>query len=433
MLFPRLTRPQKEAVGLLQIGTFLEYFDLYLYVHMAVFLNEIFFPKSDPHTASLLSAFAFCSTWLLRPIGALIFGWIGDHMGRRITVVITTFMMAMSCLAMASLPTYAQVGMMAAWGITICRMVQGLSSLGEIMGAQVYLTEITRPPARHTVVALTSGSAAFGSMAALAVASLCTTKGWDWRYVFLFGATIAVIGSVARTRLRETPEFLEAQKNKEKHREEERADSHTVKKSYLAYFLISCTRPFFFYFIYVYSGNFMQSRFGLEPADIIHQNFFVSLVELCQAYFLVYLTVHFHPMRILRWFSYFGFIVMAVAPFLLSTAASPRDILMLQLFCVLFAPDCTPAQGFLCSNMPVLKRFTSMSVLYALSRAVMYSIVTFGMVFLINGLGTGGLLVIGLPLCLGYAWSVHHFRQIAKEEQRKMGTTSLPLNMIVEA
>jgi len=60
-----LTREQKEAVGLLSIGTFLEYFDLMLYVHMAVLLNELFFPKTDPFTASLLSAFSFCSIFVL--------------------------------------------------------------------------------------------------------------------------------------------------------------------------------------------------------------------------------------------------------------------------------------------------------------------------------------------------------------------------------
>ena len=67
-----LTREQKEAVGLLSIGTFLEYFDLMLFVHMAVLLNELFFPKTGPFTASLLAAFAFCSTYLLRPIGAFL-------------------------------------------------------------------------------------------------------------------------------------------------------------------------------------------------------------------------------------------------------------------------------------------------------------------------------------------------------------------------
>ena len=91
-----LTRNQREAVGLLQVGTLLEYFDLMLYVHLAVLLNELFFPKTDAHTASLLSAFAFCSTFVLRPFGAFIFGYIGDRLGRKTTVVLTTMMMSLS-------------------------------------------------------------------------------------------------------------------------------------------------------------------------------------------------------------------------------------------------------------------------------------------------------------------------------------------------
>lgn len=105
-ILSNLKRDQKEAIGLLQIRTFLEYFDLMLYVHMAILLNELFFPKTDPHTAALLSAFAFCSTYVLRPIGALIFGYLGDNIGRKATVIITTTMMSVSCIIMATLPTY---------------------------------------------------------------------------------------------------------------------------------------------------------------------------------------------------------------------------------------------------------------------------------------------------------------------------------------
>jgi MFS transporter, MHS family, proline/betaine transporter len=113
-LLSALTRNQQESIGLLQIGTFLEYFDLMLYVHMAVLLNELFFPKTDPHTTALLSAFAFCSTFVLRPFGALIFGYLGDNIGRKSTVIITTLLMSLSSLVMANLPTYAQIGISAA-------------------------------------------------------------------------------------------------------------------------------------------------------------------------------------------------------------------------------------------------------------------------------------------------------------------------------
>jgi len=106
-IFSSLTKEQKEAIGILQIGTFLEYFDLMLYVHMAIVLNELFFPKTDPYTSKLIATAAFGSTFVFRPFGALVFGYIGDNIGRKPTVIITTVMMALSCTVMANLPTYA--------------------------------------------------------------------------------------------------------------------------------------------------------------------------------------------------------------------------------------------------------------------------------------------------------------------------------------
>ena len=84
---------------------------------MAVLLNELFFPKTDPFTASLLSAFAFCSTYFLRPFGAIIFGYIGDNFGRKLAIILTTIMMTISCTTIAILPPYAQIVITASWGI----------------------------------------------------------------------------------------------------------------------------------------------------------------------------------------------------------------------------------------------------------------------------------------------------------------------------
>ena len=208
-----LTKEQKQAIGLLSIGTFLEYFDLMLYVHMAVLLNELFFPKTDPFTTSLLAALAFCSTYLIRPLGAVIFGYIGDNIGRTFTVVVTTTMMALSSLAIFFLPTYAQIGITASWLITILRMIQGLSSMGEIIGAELYLTELIKPPKQYFAVAFIVFMSSVGTFAALGMASIILQYNIDWRYAFLIGSFIALIGVIARTSLRETPEFLAAKKD----------------------------------------------------------------------------------------------------------------------------------------------------------------------------------------------------------------------------
>ena len=130
-----LNEEQKDAVGLLSIGTLLEYFDVMLYIHMAVLLNELFFPKADPFTASLLAAFTFCSTYVFRPLGALIFGYIGDKFGRRITVLLTMFVMAGCCVVMALLPPYAEIGITASCIMILCRVAQGMAAMGEAIGA----------------------------------------------------------------------------------------------------------------------------------------------------------------------------------------------------------------------------------------------------------------------------------------------------------
>jgi MFS family permease len=175
-----LTRKQKEAVGLLSAGTFLEYFDLMLYVHMAVFLNELFFPKYDPHTTAIYSATAFCSGFVFRPVGALIVGWIGDNVGRKNTVIITTFIMALSCLIIANLPTYAQIGITAPWLLTICRIIQGMSSMGETIGAKLYLTELINPPSQYPAVSSVAIFATLGGSNSLVLNRMYVSR------VFLF-------------------------------------------------------------------------------------------------------------------------------------------------------------------------------------------------------------------------------------------------------
>jgi MFS family permease len=104
---------------------------------MAFMLNNLFFPPTDTHTQSLLSAFTFCTSFIFRPFGALLFGYIGDKYGRRITVIITTLLMAITCLIMSMAPTYNQVGITAVWIITCCRIVQVITSMGEITAAQL--------------------------------------------------------------------------------------------------------------------------------------------------------------------------------------------------------------------------------------------------------------------------------------------------------
>ncbi|MCX7337822.1 MAG: MFS transporter [Alphaproteobacteria bacterium] len=435
----KLTREQKEAIGLLQIGTFLEYFDLMLYVHMAVLLNELFFPKTDPHTAALVSAFAFCSTYISRPFGALLFGYIGDNIGRKTTVILTTAMMAISCTIMANLPTYAQVGIMATWVVTICRIVQGLSSMGEIIGAQIYISEITKPPVGYSAVAFIAVSAALGSMAAVGVATLATRHGFNWRIAFWIGACIAVVGSMARTRLRETPEFVDmkrrlknslGQGNKKNSKKikslNEMSDQFsTVKVPFytsLSYFVINCGWPLSFYIIYFYFVPTLKGTYGYTSEDIIFHNFLLTLVQVFRCTLWSVASYYIHPLRISKFKGYSCLLLMTLIPFWLSSSTNTIHIFLLQVLILLVSLNDFPSQYIFMKNFPIYKRFTATSFSYALGRALTYVITSFGIVYLTDWFDHWGLLVITVPASLGFLASISYFEKLEKLRPGQSGS-----------
>ncbi|MGL4825150.1 MAG: MFS transporter [Alphaproteobacteria bacterium] len=428
--FSTLSREQKEAAGLLQIGTFLEYFDLMLYVHMAVLLNELFFPKTDPFTASLLSALAFCSTYVLRPFGALFFGYIGDTFGRKTTVVFTTSMMAVSCIIIANLPTYAEVGILAAWGITLCRVLQGLSSLGEIVSAEVYLTESTTLPVRYPVVAAVSAFADLGSMIALGISNLVLYFTFNWRVAFWIGAGIAMVGSIARTRLRETPEFLKTKQEREENLKTKKTfeQKKIDKKTIFALLFIFISVPLGFYFSYIFCAEFLKETCSYTSEEVIQQSFFVSILQFIISVVLVFLSYRIYPLKIVKFNLFIYYFLVLGAPFVLNYLANGFTLFWLQIGVVIFFSG-FPAFSIFYSYFPVLKRVTSVSFIYAVSGTLMFIVTSFGLVYLTSWFGNFGLWLIMLPTTVAFHWAINHFEELDKSNLEK---GSFPLEKRVD-
>lgn len=298
-LFSTLTKGQREAVGLLQIGTFLEYFDVMLYVHLAVLLNELFFPKTDPKTAALLSAFAFCSTYVLRPFGALFFGYIGDNLGRKAAIILSTSLMAVACFFMSILPTYAEVGIFASVAMIACRILQGFSATGEVIGAEIYLSELLKPPASYQFVSWIVELCTLGSFASLLAASLIFKCNASWRTVFILGGMIALSGAIARRKLRETPDFLKSQfaRNRNKDVNESYAISKTTS---LAYFLIYSGYPLCFYIIYIYSADILKHSFSYSPKQVIDHNLMITLLSFLIGISIIFMVRSMNPLKIVK-------------------------------------------------------------------------------------------------------------------------------------
>ncbi len=422
----RLNKEQKGAIFLLQIGTFLEYFDLMLFVHMAVVLNELFFPKFDPFTKSLLSAFTFCSTFALKPIGALVFGYIGDKVGRKHTVVITTMIMAVSCIIMANVPTYAQIGIAASWVITICRALQGMSSIGESIGAELYTAELIEKPLRYKAVGYIGFAGVIGMVASLMIAKIVLTLGINWRIIFWIGAAIALIGSAARVTLRESPEFSDAsrrlhnmletaEKNPDSIRNNPAYSETVSKKTSLAYFLVFCGWPFCFYFSYVYCSSILKSQFHYSNEELIYHNLIVSIFNSIGLFIFIRLTEKIHPLVILKAKLIVYIPFLCCVPFLLSISQSQLTIMIIQIIGVVFGHSTIPAKAIFLMHFPILKRFRYASLITALSHVTLYIITSFGLVYAIDFLGIYGILLISLPITFSFLLGLLHFEKLERQ------------------
>lgn len=408
-----LNREQKEAVGLLQIGTFLEYFDLMLYVHMAVLLNELFFPKTDPHTAALLSAFAFCSTYVFRPFGALLFGWIGDNIGRKAAIIISTFMMSISCFFMTIIPTYEQVGILASVMMICCRILQSLSATGEVIGAEIYLTETLPPPASYQFVSWLAELCTLGGVAALFVTSIILECQVGWRSVFMLGGMIAFSGAIARTKLRETSAFLKT-KNESEDSPLDKEKEPILKQTFWAYFFIYSGFPLCFYLVYIYGADILKHSMGYNIKQITHHNLVLTALSFVVGIILIMMAKRIHPLKILKTRAIiFGVLLILAVP-LIPFTTNLYALFVMQVLLTVFCLGTTPAISIFFQHFPVRKRFTYSSMLYAITRALMYVMTSFGLLYLVDVFGCYGLWIIMMPMTVGFLWGVNHFIKLEK-------------------
>lgn len=211
------TGRSRQSVLAAGIGTVVEYYDLTVYAYLAVVVSPLFFPGDDP-TASLLSSLAvFASAYLMRPIGGIFFGRIGDRYGRKRALLISVILMGVGTALMALLPTYEAAGVLAPVLLVIARLVQGFSAGGELGGALTFVYEIVGEKRRG----LGASFVAFGSNCGFALAAVvvATTTAltsevqmdsWGWRVPFLAGLPLLLLCLWLRTRIEDTPEFEES-------------------------------------------------------------------------------------------------------------------------------------------------------------------------------------------------------------------------------
>jgi len=212
---PPLSRKEaRQVITASTLGTLFEWYDFFIYGSLAVFMSRVLFPPDNPTVALLGALAALAVGFVIRPLGAVMFGYIGDRLGRKYTFLITVVMMGAATVLIGCLPTYASVGHLAWVLLLILRVIQGLAVGGEYGGAVIYVAEHGNPAQRGFLTGWIQLSSSAGLILSLVVI-VCTQalmsdasfREWGWRLPFILSIVMLAISLYVRLRLHESPVF----------------------------------------------------------------------------------------------------------------------------------------------------------------------------------------------------------------------------------
>ena len=209
-----------RAILVGSLGNLVEWYDFYAYTAFALYFAPAFFPHTDPVVQQLDAAVLFAATFLMRPLGGWLFGYLADHFGRRLSLTLSVVFMCFGSLMIAVTPTFATIGFAAPALLAIARIIEGLSLGGEYGASATYLSEVAGDTHRGFYSSFQYVTLIGGQLTAIIVLLLLQKvfltpeqlTAWGWRIPFAIGAMLAIFTAVMRRTLDETEAFIEARK-----------------------------------------------------------------------------------------------------------------------------------------------------------------------------------------------------------------------------
>ncbi|NOT83843.1 MAG: MFS transporter [Methylococcaceae bacterium] len=275
-----------RVIASTMVGNGLEWYDYALYGTFTALISKHFFPPGDDAVALIATFGIFAIGFLMRPLGAMFFGAIGDKFGRKNALALSILLMAFPTACIGLLPTYQAIGLWAPILLTVIRLVQGIAVGGEFGGSIVYLVEHSSPHNRNFIGSLSMLSMLIGllsgAMMATALAEFMPAEAFEsygWRIPFILGFFIGIVGLYIRSKLDESPVFIEAQ---EAGHISETPIKDTLQHNYKEILLgigayLAVTIPF--YIQTVFMPSFMVKFLKFSQADALLL-FTVSLITM---------------------------------------------------------------------------------------------------------------------------------------------------------
>ena len=254
-------------------GTAFEWYDFFIFGSLAPVISKVFFAGLDPTPALIAALALFAAGFAFRPLGALIFGVVGDKLGRKGAFLVTVTLMGASTFLIGLVPTYAQAGALGPTLLIILRILQGVALGGEYGGAAIYVAEHSPNNKRGASTGWIQSTASFGLLAALMIIVATRTAigedafaAWGWRVPFLVSVVLLGISVWMRAKLSESPEFARLREEGDVARaplKEAFGTWRNLRRVLIAFFGIMCAQGAVWYFTFFYMQVFLEKSLGL--------------------------------------------------------------------------------------------------------------------------------------------------------------------------
>lgn len=364
-------------------GNFLEFFDLYMYVHLAHIIHKHYFLGTSD---AFLNVFTFANLYLVAPIGCIIFAYLGDTLGRRKVIISTSILMAFCSSLVGILPTQENIGALAGFILIILRLLQGISLSGEPLASGLYVIESTPLRVAPFLVTLTAVTECLGGAVALGVAYIALDLWGEqgWRVPFYVGVVFCFYSLWLRWSLAESKEYLkytsENKKLQARYQKQGILEFYRTldfrHRNFFCWIGLGCAYGTAFCVSYVYLGNFLMQSFGLTIHELLFHNLKVTLCEMLIALFWGTLVVSL-DLNVKKFMLFRTVIFLCCLPPILNILKDSPSIgvvFIVQVMLVSFSDRCAIAAS-LAKGFPVMGRYSFMAIGWAGSKLIQFLII----------------------------------------------------------
>ena len=419
----RKKQVRKAAIASV-VGTSIEWYDFFIYGTMsALVFPQLFFPENDPFTAILLSFSVFFIGFLARPIGAAIFGYYGDRIGRKATLVTSLLLMGISSVLIGLMPTYESLGIYASVILVFLRFMQGIGVGGEWGGSVVLATEWSSNKRRGLMGSMTQLGVPIGLIAATVIISICISvfganfDTWGWRVPFLISIVLVGVGLYIRLGIMESPNFTKLkQENKlSKNPVTEVLKKHPKKIALAALAGLGFQIPFYIFSTFIISYGTQQ--LNLERQFLINALLILPIVEL----FAIPIFAHLSDKMGRKKMYIAGCIVTLLYSFpffwILDKATTSMVVLAIGLSIIGPAMAYAPQAALLAENFPARLRYSGASFGYQFTAIIGGGLAPMICVYLLNKFGsTTPISIYMIVSCVISIWAVSKLKEYSGKE-----------------